>query len=126
MMRMPLITDTRLSGGWGDDANALESSACLHVDHGHSRQPAESHLRRDARERCARAAPVLRGLPLQPLDRRQCRSMARRGVAVRHRAAVYLHQPRELEADWMHGAAVYVDRIATYCTATHPRSLTGA
>ena len=71
-----------------------------HVDHGHPRQPAENHLRRDARERCARAARVLRGLPLKPLDRRQCRSMARRGAAVRHRAAVH-HQPRELETDWM-------------------------
>ena len=72
-----------------------------HVDHGHPRQPAENHLRRDARERRTRAARVLRGPPLQPLDCRQCRWMARRGAAVRHRAAVHPHQPRELEADWM-------------------------
>jgi hypothetical protein len=26
----------------------------------------------------------------------------------------------------MYGAAVYVDRSATYCTTTHPRSLIGA
>jgi hypothetical protein len=38
----------------------------------------------------------------------------------------FAYLPRELEADWMYGAAVYVDRSATYCTATHPRSLTGA
>ena len=52
------------------------------------------------------------GLPLKPVDRRQCRSMARRGAAVRRRAAVHLHQPRKLEADRMHSAAVYIDRRA--------------
>ena len=36
-------------GDGGDDANAPESSACLHVDYGHPRQPAENHLRRGAR-----------------------------------------------------------------------------
>jgi hypothetical protein len=47
--------------------------------------------------------------------------------AVRHRAAGHLHQLRELEADWMYGALVYVDRerriayaglaYRGYCTA---------
>ena len=36
-------------GDGGDDANAPESGACLHVDYGHPRQPAENHLRRGAR-----------------------------------------------------------------------------
>ena len=48
----------------------------------HARPPAKDHLRRDARHGRAQAADLLRGLPLQPLDRNQLRVVMRKVPAV--------------------------------------------
>jgi hypothetical protein len=62
---------------------------------GHARPhppTAENRLWRDARFRRARSACLLSKLPVQPFDRDQRRSMARRCQAVRYRAPVHTCQ----------------------------------